>query len=381
MRSLVIAATCACAGCNAILGIADLHTSSGTADAALDGSPDGPPAPIHAIALGTDYTNPGTVASFDVRAGTVTKDAVTGAATSDPVVRRYGDEILVIDRYGGDKVVVLDAATLAIKDTFPLPANSNVQDAAAAGSKLYVPALASTGVYVVDRTNKQVKEIPLLQTFDPDGHPDCISVFYTGVRVYVACEVLDASFQPRGAGQIVVIDPFNDTVLRAVPLTYTNPVGFLEPTNPAAPAQGELMIGTVPSFTNFTMGCLEKTKLTDPEAFDGCLVKNDKLGGGANHAEADPTGATIWIASTLYDPNTFAPYGRLVAYDVAQAKLLAPSSQPGEPIVDLAVCPDGYVVASERGSENGVRIFHAGTEGALVDLGRPPVYSDGAVCW
>ena len=48
---------------------------------------------------------------------------------------------------------------------------------------------------------------------DPDGEPNCNSVYRVGNRLYVSCELLDPSFTPRGPGKVYVIDA-NAGVLR-----------------------------------------------------------------------------------------------------------------------------------------------------------------------
>lgn len=399
MRLALVVAVSSGFGCNALLDIGDLSAIGAidAANAATDAPgviidappapPDAPPAPIHALALATDYTNPGKIAELDVRAGTINTSFAAQAGIpaigSDPLLRRLGTEVFVIGRLGAETIQILGGTPLALTDTFTLPAGSNIQDVAAAGTKLYVPAYGSTGVIVIDRVTRMTKTIPLLQTEDPDHHPNCGSAFYTGSRVYVACGLLnDATFVARGPGKIVVIDPFNDTVIRTIDLPYVNPIGLLEPTIPDAPMTGALTIGTAPSFTDFTSGCLVKLDLTTTPEPASCLVTNQALGGVASQAQTAPDRRHVWIASVLLANGGPDIYGRLVAYDLAGNQLATPASEPGWPIVDVAACADDYVVATERGtSEHGARIYHASTGGALLELGAPAVAGGGVVCY
>jgi len=376
-----------CGGCTQLLGVEAFTTEGGgspdasTFDAMpADAGIDAAPAPIRAVAIGNGA--PGKLGVLDVRVGTVATDAVPDIVGSDTVMRRIGGEYFVINRTGvnGSQIAVLAGDPLAVTRTYTLPAGSNPQDVAAAGGKLYVPAYSSTGILIIDRDDGDVRTLPLLQAEDPDTHPDCASAYYTGVHVVVACGVLDAAFVPRGAGKVVIVDPFNDTVTSSFDLPFANPYGFLMPTRPDDPAAGELLVATVPSFTNFSTGCLARIGLGATPASNGCLVTNQALGGWANQVEADPTGALLWIASTIYDVN-FNPYGRLVAYDLVAGTLGTPISEPGEEIADVAACPGGYVVAADRNATGGgIRIYHDGTVSPVLDLGVRPAPGAGLGC-
>jgi hypothetical protein len=380
LRALAVVVVCG--GCNSILGIGDVHPGGASIDGAPggpDSTIDGPPAAIHAMVATTDYTANGALDLIDVRAGTIAKDVLPGKVTRVPQLRRYGDEMFLVNGAPVENILVLDG-TGAVKETYPLTAGTMASDVAAAGTKLYIASGQSAGVIVFDRGTLQFKTIAF-PALDPDGVPDCYSVFYSGTRVYVACSLFDANFKPRGPGVVQVIDPFNDSLVGTVTLPDVNPFGYLEPTVPADPTSGALTIGLAPSFTDFTKGCLAQIHLTVTETAD-CLVPNAALGGVASHAETDPTGATVWIASVIYDATFQNSYGRLVSYDLAKGKLETPTSTPGQPVVDVAACADGFVVATERGpSESGARIFHAGTAGNLLDTGLGPEPGGAVICY
>jgi hypothetical protein len=382
VRALAMVAL-VCGGCNSILGIGDVHptgaTIDGGADARFDAPPDGPPVPLHALVATTDYASKAALDRIDVRAGTIATDVLVGKVSTIPALRHYGSELLLVNGAAPEEVLVLDG-TPTVKETYALPAGTIAVDAAAAGTKLYVASGNSAGVIVIDRNTKQMKTIAF-PTIDPDGVPNCYSVYYTGTRVYVACSIFDASFTPRGPAVVVVVDPFNDSIVRTVTLPDKDAIGLLEPSNPSAPTTGVLTIGLSPSFTDFTKGCLAEIHLTEPETAD-CLLQNTAIGGYANHAEGDPTGATLWIASTIYDASFNNAYGRLVPYDLAHGSLGSPVSQPGEPVVDVAACPDDFLVVTERGpSETGARVYHAGSEGGLLDTGYGPEPGGAVICY
>jgi hypothetical protein len=362
------------AGCTQLLGIEDV----GPRDPAFDAAPGDADAPIAALALGSDYDGPGRAGLIDVRSATVQLDAYPGDPPTDPVVRRFGDEIFVVHRFGGDRITVLSAASLDVLATYDLPAGSNPQDVAVSPTQLYVPALASNGMFVVRRDSGMLFEVRLLDTVDPDGRPDCMSAFYTGNRVYIACGILDEVFRPRGPGQIAVWDPFNNTVVSTLALPWANPTGALQPTRPDDILAGDLVIGTVPSYTDLSVGCLTRISLDPPEQVD-CLTTNQMLGGAAHRVEATPDGGRLWIAAALYDAS-LQPLARVVALDPAGGIPSAPITDPGQDIVDVAACPDGFVLASDRRA-GGVRIYRAGTASPVLVLGEPPVQGGGLTCF
>ncbi len=370
-----------CAGCNSLLGIGDFVLGGDVDATPVDADPDapdamvdGPAAPITALALGSDFSN-GTAALLDVRTGTATLDVFAASIHGDPVLRRSNGETFVVNRGGPDHIVVLGGSPLSIVRTYQLPDGSSPQDVAASDTQLYVPDFNSTGMRVVDRATGAVATVDF-DDLDVDSQPNCMSAFYTGNRVYIACGLLDGSFQPRGVGKLVVYDPFGGTVLRTIDLPFANPFGLLQPTRPADPATGALVIGTV-TFSAISGSCLVQIALSNPEVAT-CLVSNADLGGYVQRAEADPTGETLWINSATFSGG--GSLGRVMPYTLASGTLGLPISDPGQEIVDVTVCPDGYLLVSDRKAPAGVRIYHGGDGGDPIDVGEPPVYGAGVTC-
>ncbi|MBP6837299.1 MAG: hypothetical protein KA190_08350 [Kofleriaceae bacterium] len=360
------------------------HDHDHGADAA-PGDGDAPiAAPPRAIAVSGDFATTGVLSVVNVVAGTVQVGAVAGVAGGDPVLRRAGAELLVVNRASGDNVTILDLDTLALVDQLGTGAGSNPQDAAVVGTKLYVAALASPDLLVFDRAaGNALTNISLASLDAVDGHPDCVSVLAVGTRLFVACGVLDETFAPRGNGKVAVIDTLTATVTSTFDLPARNPVGLLQATPSAGFFAGDLVLGTVPDYQDFSTGCLVRIS-TGASPAATCATSNAALGGYVNHVEPAGTGGVLWIAATGFDAG-FDSFGALRGVDLGSGALWdEPVSQPGQVIVDLAACPDDYVVVSDKAmAGSGLRIFRGTTEvtTAPLGIGMPPGVGNNLVCF
>ena len=87
----------------------------------------------------------------------------------------------------------------------------------------------------------------------------------------------------------------------------------------------------------------------------------------------------MWLAVTAFDYSTSS----LSMWD--GSAVTNGLSGSNETITDVAACPNGTVVASDRTmNASGVRIFSSsGTEitAAALSVGDPPGYGDGSVCY
>jgi len=308
--------------------------------------------------------------------------APNGAVGDDPVLRKVGGELFVVNRADGNNVTILDAATFAVKAQLPTGAGSNPQDVAVVGDELFVPAFGTAGVVVVTRGTGTRTTIDL-SALDPDGAPNCISAYAVGGKVYVACEVLDAAFSPRGPGRIAVIDAATHAVETTFALANANPFGVFEQL-PDGVLGGDLVIPTVPSFSDFSTGCVERIATGAAPGANGCVVANQKLGGYAARIAFQRQGATPiqWMVVSKFDT---APRGNLQGYDLQTQDLwAAPISPPTQLLVDAAVCPnDLIVVADQTMAANGLRIYAGTTErtAAPLPIGLRPSSSRGLVCY
>jgi len=374
---LLLAAAC---GDNAKLSPDGGHTGdSGPADAAL---------PVYkAVVLGADFSSgTGIVSRLDLATLSMQTNAVAGVAGSDPVMRQFGDKVYIVNRSVGENITILDARTLAPIGQHSTGANSNPQDVAVVGDKLYIPATGTAGVVVMTLPAGTTTTIALDTVVgDPDGKPDCVSAYTVGTKVYVACDLLDANFTPRGVGKVAVIDTTTDTVVGpAISMPYKNPLGFFIRTPENMMFEGDLLIPTVPDFEVYTTGCLVRvTTGATPTATCAPGLTNSALGGFVTGAAVTPDEKLNM--SVIVDANFATVSGKLRTYDLATVTLApAAASATAEQIGDVAACPDGEVVTIDsKMNDEGVRVFKDGTERTtdVKPIGLPPIFSGGIVCY
>jgi hypothetical protein len=350
------------------------------------GSGDPPAAVQRAVIVSGTFTpgEPGIMSTLDLETREVTTQvAPNGAIAEDPMIRRVGNELFVVNRAGGNNVTILDASTFAVKEQLATGAGSNPQDVAVLNDKLYVPSFGTAGVVVVTRGSTESTTIDL-STLDPDGQPNCISAFRVLNDIYVACELLDANFTPRGPGKVAVIDTLTDTVRATITLTNRNPFGVFE--RMPDDFGGDLVIPTVPNFGNLNTGCVERITPGSAPVKNGCIVTNMQL--GANYVSridfAVVAGMQImWMISSN---GQFGPAARssLKAWDVEGETLWPTLSPDPQLLVDAVACPDGTIVVADQTMEaNGLRVYSDTAEmtTAPLPIGLKPASTRGLVCY
>jgi len=342
---------------------------------------------VRAVVVAGDFLmgDPGVLSTLDPATGTVQMDVgPAGAVGTDPVLRHIGDELLIVNR-GENNITILDDQTLQFKEQLGVGAGKLAQDVAVVGDKLYVPGLGSTGVVVLTRGSTDTVEIDLSMD-DPDGKPNCDSIYRVGSQLYVACGLLDDKVAPRGPGKVYVIDTATDRVVPALTVTlgHANPFGWFEQFPAGSPYAGDLAIATVENFET-APGCIERiTPGAQPRAA-GCLVDNAMLGGYSSRLdiESDADGQIVWALVGI--PKDFK-HGNLRTFDLSLNTLwpdpLNPSSQL---ISDLVHCPSGQVVVfdSTEGAP-GLRIYDgAETTTAALPIGKiqAPFPQHGLICY
>src|SRR5690606_37442985 len=119
-----------------------------------------------------------------------TQNAVAGVASTDPVVRRHGDRLYIINRFGADNVTVLDAGTLELVAQISTGPGSNPQDVAVDGDLLYVATMAGDGVAILDLTDPDagvIDTIDLSPLDSAEDTPNCQTLALRGRHLMVAC--------------------------------------------------------------------------------------------------------------------------------------------------------------------------------------------------
>ena len=362
----------------AACGGSDEHVGDDTPpgpDAAVD--PDGgdEPVPSRVVAVAGDFVSTGILTTIDAPSLDVDTGAVAGVAGSDPAIRRIGDELFVINRFGGDNITILEADTLALVDQIGTGAGSNPQDVAVVGNTLYVAALGADSLLVIDRAAPQtVGEIDL-STLDDDGFPDCVSAFAVGTRVFVACALLD-NFAADVPGKLVVIDTSDDSVEHAIDLPSRNPVGWFFEDGAA------LYLATVPDYQDYTEGCLvEVTTAATPAAT--CAITNDSVDGYVS--KLAHAGDRVWGIRFAYDAE-FNGSGDLVPVDLGGGTIGTPLDAAGVLASDLVGCGAHVHVADKATGAQGIRVYQIEDEGLVelttdaLDIGLPPAFGNGLAC-
>ncbi len=350
-----------------------------------DGNNPDIPAQNRAVIVSGDFNPgaPGVMSALDLE--TVQMDqrvAPNGAVGDDPVLRRVGGELFVVNRNDGNNVTILDAITFTLVDQFATGAGSNPQDIAVIGDQLYVPATGTAGVVAIDRVSGESRLIDLSFLDTVDGLPDCVSAFAVGKKVFVACGMLD-NFVAHGPGKVVVIDSDNEAGnVLVIDMLNENPFGLFErmPTS----AGGDLVIPTVPDFSDFSTGCVERFSTSGSPVGLGCGATNAQLGGfAARIAFQEIDGELIqWMVASSFDT---APRGNLQGFSVGTGALIGAPISPGtQVLVDVATCPDNSIVVADATlATNGLRLYANDAEVTTTPLavGLKPGSPHGLTCY
>jgi hypothetical protein len=320
-------------------------------------SPDAPLSNVPtAVVVAGDFTagHPGVLATVDIETQKVTTGvAPQGAVGDDPELRLFGSDLYVISRADGDNITILGGTSLSLVDQLATGASSNPQDVAVTSAHLYVPILGGSGVAVLTQGSTSISVIDLSAGAVSPGLPFCEANTLVGTNLYVACGELDASNMdaPTIPGKVFVIDTTTNTVSSSFNLMNENPVGTFH-----VMPNGDLAIETA-NYTTDTMGCIEQITTTGTPASAGCLVSNQTLGGTVNRFEVQQNAGSDTLMWLSIAGSNFSSQ-MLYSYDLTTSKLSAPISASSEAIGDLAVCPDGTIVASDQGSgASGIRLF------------------------
>jgi hypothetical protein len=328
-------------------------------------------APLYkAVVLGADFSSgTGIVSRLDLATLSMQTNAIAGVATSDPVIRHLGDKLYIVNRFVGENVTILDAKTLSPVDQISTGANSNPQDVAVVGDKLYVPAFGGAGVVTGKIGDTDATMIDLNAAVgSSDGKPDCVGVAAVDTDIYVTCENL-VSFAPASVGKLVVIDSTTDTIRTHIDLPVQNPQNLI-----AEMPDHTLVVSSYDKAAGCTM---QITPGATPTAT--CLVSNSQLAqNGAEPTHIAVQGGKIWFAAT-----TDYVDGGLRSYDTATSMMGAMVAPASENIRDIAVCPDGKLVVADTAGSGGLRVYNNGAEltTAAIAIGLPPGFGNNLVCY
>ena len=361
---------------------------------------DAAPAQIRAIVVtpSNNFTpgQPGILSVLDLETRVVTMGAGPAMAVgSDPVLRKFGDELFIVNR-AENNITILDARDLHLVEQIGTGAGTNPQDVAVIGNKLYVATFGNKGMIELTRGSTATIEYDL-GVGDPDGKPNCHSVYRVNSDLYVSCELLDdtnANLPPRGMGKVHVVDPATRMIRRTITLANANPFGLMEQIPQFAPNAGDLAIPSVNFATG--AGCVERVTVGGSAASAGCMVTNAQLGNFASRVEffapeftGPVTGTAIVVPQVMYAvvPKPTFDGSDLRRWSFSDATL-EPTAVNGttQSIVDVAVCPTGEIVMAEAPSSptagaGGLRVYAPNDTSAPMPVGLKPASSHGLVCY
>jgi hypothetical protein len=350
--------------------------------------------PSLAVIVAGDFTpgHPGILTVLDSGTLEVRRNAAPAMAVgSDPILRHVGRELLIVNR-GENNITILDDRNLRFKEQLGTGDGSNPQDVAVVGDKLYVATFQGRGLTVLTRGSTDSTVVDL-SADDPDGEPNCNSVYAVGGLVYVSCERFDPNFVPRGPGKVYVVDTATDALRPELTVTlgHQNPFGLFEQIPDGAPNAGDLLIPTVGDFTP-AAGCIERVATGSAPAAAGCVLENAMIRGYPTRIafQVDAGAAMMWTAVAVPQPPTEdvpspPPLGDLRGFDLATSALWdAPISPSTEIVADVANCPSGQViVVDSTRNANGLRVYQNAAEvtTAALPIGLGLFSSHGLVCY
>ncbi len=341
------------------------------------------PVQNRAVLVAGDFTpgSPGVMSALDLDVMEIDQRvAPTGAVGSDPVIRRFGSELFVVNRADGNNITILDAITFELVEQLATGAGSNPQDVVVVGNELYVPALGTSGVVVVERGTGATRQIDLSALDTADGLPDCVSVAKVADQVFVACGLLD-NFVASVNGVVAVLDTAAADAVTTFELQNPNPFGVFE--RMPLSAGGDLVIPTVPDFSDFSTGCVERITVAGTPA-SSCVITNQELGGLVARVDFETAGSSViqWMVVASF--GAAGAVGNVQGLDLDTDEHLAAVTPESQVIVDLAVCPGNtLVVADATMAANGLRVYGADAEVTTAPLaaGLKPGSPHGLSCY
>jgi DNA-binding beta-propeller fold protein YncE len=314
-----------------------------------------------------------------VRTSLTTPSHVRPAPASihgDALVRIVNGAVVIINRFLGDNVQVLDdhLATRLQCSTGP---GSNPHDVVGvAPDKAYVTRYDRDALWIVDPQARGCGDfrrgtIVLGALADDDGLPEMSQMALVGTRLFVSLQRLDrrGGFVPTGPSMLAVIDTASDAVVGAIELLGRNALADSSGIQ-REPDTGKLLVPQAGSVFRTGDGGIERV---DPEALvsEGFIVTEEALGGTITDfvVVTARRGYAIVLDESLRN--------LLVAFDPQTGALLGRVFASSHFLSDVALAPDGTIWLADRSLPRpGVRIFDAATgeprRRGVLDVGLPP---------
>lgn len=297
---------------------------------------------------------------------------------SDAVMRTTGGHLIVLNRFLGDNVQVLDPkAGFRTRLQCSTGIASNPHDiAAVAPDKAYVTRYGRPELWIVDPTAPDCQRfrrgtIDLSAFADADGLPEMSQMAFAEGRLFVSVQRLDRArgFRPTGPSRVVVIDPATDAVIASVRLTGANAFGDASGIV-REPETGKLVLGTPGDLYRVGDGGLERV---DPATLtaDGPFLTEEQVNGNVtDFVLLSPVkGYAVVQARDLRN--------RLVVFDPSGATPPRDLLTREGFLPDVALGPDGAVWLADTSQPTpGLRRFDPVTDRPLpprvLDVGLLP---------
>jgi DNA-binding beta-propeller fold protein YncE len=298
---------------------------------------------------------------------------------SDAVIRTAAGNLVVVNRFLGDNIQVLDPAQgFRTRLQCSTGVASNPHDiVAVAPDKAYVTRYGRAELWVVDPTAGGCERfrrgtIDLGAFADADGLPEMSQMAVVGDRLFVTVQRLDRGrgFAPTGPSRVVVIDTASDTVVGSIRLFGANAFG--DSTGIARePGTGRLVLATPGDIYRVGDGGLERV---DPETLTAegrFFVTEDDLGGNVTDFVLVSPAKGYAVVQDRQLRNhlvAFDPSGATPARDVLVRDGYLP---------DIALGPDGLLWLADMSLPTpGLHRFDPVTGRQLaprvIDVGLPP---------
>jgi len=334
---------------------------------------EGPRAP-RAVIVATDFET-GLLVRTPVAAPSRARTLAT-PVHADALVRVVGGAAVVVNRYLGDNVQVLNDR-LGTRLQCSTGVGSNPHDIVAVGPrKAYVTRYDRDALWVVDPQATscsafRLGTIALGGLADGDGLPEMSQMAVAGSRLFVSLQRLDrrSGFTGRETSLLAVVDGESDTLVGAIELQGRN--SFADSSGiQREPGTGKLLVPQAGSIFRTGDGGIERV---DPDAMvsEGFVVTEDTLGGtiadfivvSAERGYAIVIDEALRNLLVAFDPQT----GVLVRRVFASTQFLA----------DVVAAPDGTIWLADRSLPRpGIRVFDAASgepvRRGTASVGLPP---------
>lgn len=157
-----------------------------------------------------------------VKGGAETADINLLGVHSDAVGHYHNGRIYVVNRFGQDNIIVLDAADPSVPlMQFSVGNGNNPHDIEiVAEDKAYVTLYERSELLIVDpRDGAERGRIDLSAFADSDGLPEVSQIVRVGARVYLSCQRLDrnSGWGPVDNSFLIVVDIASDTLVDVDP--------------------------------------------------------------------------------------------------------------------------------------------------------------------